>query len=71
MKDATPQAVQAYHKMIHWLIPQLDKSPRLRHFTLGERLEAALLEVLELLVEVAYSQGEDKLRSLRRVNLLL
>jgi hypothetical protein len=64
MKDTTPLAVHACHELILWLIPQLDKFPRVRRFSLGERLEAALLEVLELLVEAAYSRGEDKLRPL-------
>jgi hypothetical protein len=29
MGDQTPQAVQACHELIGWLIPQLDKFPRL------------------------------------------
>jgi len=71
VKDTTSQAVQACHELILWLIPQLDKFPRVRRFTLGERLEAVLLEVLELLVEAAYSRGEAKLRPLKRANLRL
>jgi hypothetical protein len=71
VKDTTPQAVQACHELILWLIPQLDKFPRVRRFTLGERLEAILVEVLELLVEAAYSRGEDKRRPLRKANLRL
>lgn len=71
MKDTTPQAVQACHELILLLIPHLDKFPRVRCFTLGERLEAILLEVLELLVMAAYCRGEDKLRSQRRANLWL
>ena len=41
VRDTTPQAVQACHELLLWLIPQLDKFPRVRRFTLGERLEAA------------------------------
>lgn len=51
--DTTPQAVQAYHALILWMIPQLDKYPRVRRFTLGERLESTLLLVLERLTEAA------------------
>jgi hypothetical protein len=69
MKDTTPQAVQACHELLLWLIPHLDKFPRARRFTLGERLESALLEVLELLVEAAYSKQKQVL--LRRANLRL
>lgn len=53
MDSNVPQAVQACHELLLWLIPQLDKFPRVRRFTLGERLEASLIQVLELLVEAA------------------
>lgn len=39
MKDTTPQAVLACHELLRWLIPHLDKFPRVRRFTLGERPE--------------------------------
>lgn len=67
MTDTTPQAVQACHDLLLWLIPQLDKFPRLRRFTLGERLETRLLTVLERLIEAAYSK--QKKESLARANL--
>jgi len=53
MAPNVPQAVQSCHDLLLWLIPQLDKFPRSRRFTLGERLEAGMLEVLEMLVEPA------------------
>lgn len=69
MKDTTPQAVQACHELLRWLIPYLDKFPRVRRFTLGERLESVLLEVLEATVESAYTR--NKQQSLQRANLRL
>jgi hypothetical protein len=69
MKDKTPQAVQACHELLRWLIPHLDKFPRLRRFTLGERLETTHLEVLELTVESVYSR--QKQATLQRANLRL
>ena len=69
MSDQTPQAVQACHELIGWLIPQLDKFPRQRRFTLGERLEQALLDVLELLLEAAYTRAKEP--ALQRANLRL
>jgi hypothetical protein len=40
MSSATvPQAVQSCHELLLWLIPHLDKYPRVRRFTLGERIE--------------------------------
>lgn len=69
MAPSVPQAVQSCHDVLLWLIPQLDKFPRSRRFTLGERVEGGLLEVLELLVEAAYSRSKDI--PLRRANLQL
>ncbi len=70
-RDAAPRAVQACHDLLVWLIPQLDKFPRVRRFTLGERMETILLEVLELLVEAAFSRDADKRVALKRANLRL
>lgn len=64
-----PKAVQDCHELLEWLIPHLDKFPRLRRFTLGERIETGLLEVLERLIEAAYSR--DKVRVLKQANLRL
>jgi len=69
MRDSTPQAVQACHEILIWLVPHLDKFPRVRRFTLGERLESTLLEVLELLVQAAYTRG--KREALSKANLRL
>lgn len=67
MAANVPQAVQSCHELLLWLIPQLDKFPRTHRFTLGERIEVGLLEVLELLVEAAYTRNKEA--SLRRANL--
>ena len=55
-KANTPKAVSDCHALIVWIVPQLDKLPRLRRFTLGERIENGLLDVLERLLEAAYSR---------------
>ena len=65
-KPNTPQAVQRCHDLIVWLIPQLDHFPRARRFTLGDRLESRLLDILEDLVEAAYSR--QKAGALTRAN---
>ncbi|MDX1654600.1 MAG: diversity-generating retroelement protein Avd [Candidatus Competibacteraceae bacterium] len=70
-EDTTPQAVQSCHDLLAWIIPQIDKFPRSRRFTLGERIESGLLEVLERLVEAAYSRAQVKAQALRRANLRL
>ncbi len=45
LHDRSPQAVQDCHELLAWILPHLDKFPRLRRFTLGERIEFGLLEV--------------------------
>jgi hypothetical protein len=69
MAPNVPQAVQSCHELLLWLVPQLDKLPRARRFTLGERLENGSIEVLELLVEAAYTRNKEV--PLRRANLRL
>jgi hypothetical protein len=63
MTPNVPQAVQSCHDLLVWIIPQLDKFPRSRRFTLGERLEGGLLEILELLVEAGYSRRKESILS--------
>ncbi len=60
MQEKTPQAVQSCHDLILWMLPQLDKFPRVRRFTLGERIENRLLITLEDLVEAAYSRQKKQ-----------
>ena len=67
--DTTPQAVNACHDLLAWMLPHLDKFPRLRRFTLGERIESGLLEVLERLVEAAYTR--ERADVLKTANLRL
>ncbi|MEA3277973.1 MAG: hypothetical protein U9Q81_22345 [Pseudomonadota bacterium] len=62
MSDRTPQAVQDCRELIRWLVPQLDEFLRMRRYTLGERLEQALLDVLELLLEAACTRAKQHRR---------
>ncbi|MCP4699714.1 MAG: four helix bundle protein, partial [Gammaproteobacteria bacterium] len=50
------KAVQDCHELLIWLIPHLDKFPKARRFTLGDRLESRVLSILEDLVEATYSR---------------
>jgi hypothetical protein len=54
MVVGVPQVIQSCHELLLWLIPQLDKIPRSRRFTLGERIEVGVLDVREVLVEAAW-----------------
>ena len=64
-----PQAVQDCHDLLVWLVPVLDGFPRARRFGLGDRLESAMIDVLEALLEAAYTRNKQD--SLRRANLRL
>lgn len=70
-RTGPPKAVQDCHELLVWLIPHLDKFPRNRRFTLGERLETALIEVLAELVAASYASrpGEDLARANRHLNI--
>lgn len=52
-----PRVVEDVHDCLTWLIPHLDKPPRNRRFTSGERIESGLLDVLEMLVDATYSRA--------------
>ncbi|BBA32746.1 hypothetical protein sS8_0781 [Methylocaldum marinum] len=70
MADTTPKAVDDCHELLRWIIPRLDKFPRSRRFTLGERIETGLLDVLEALTAAAYRQDKRLWQDLanRRIN---
>jgi len=68
-RATTPKAVDDAHALLAWMLPQIDKLPRARKFTLGGRIEEGLLFVLERLIEAAYSR--DKQAALQAANLRL
>ena len=72
MADQSSEPVQAVldcHQLLAWIIPKLDRMPRQRRYTLGERLETLLLQVLENLLEASYSKSSAS--TLKRANLKL
>ena len=58
MAESTPKAIDDCHELLPWIIPHLDKFPRSRRFTLGERIETGLLDMLVALTTAAYSQDK-------------
>jgi hypothetical protein len=62
-------AVTKTYDLTLWLLPHVGKFDRQHRFTLGNRLEEGVLEVLELLVEASYTREKQPL--LRRANLRL
>jgi hypothetical protein len=50
-----------------WLVPTLDKFPRSQKFTVGDRIQAMALDVLEALIAATYTR--DRAQYLRQANL--
>lgn len=69
MKAQTPQAVEACHQLLLWLLPLLNQFPRNQRFSLGERLQGHLLDVLESLLKASWQT--NKKQSLADANISL
>lgn len=67
--NTTPQIVTAIYDLLLYLIPQVSKFPRSERYLLGDRLEAMILDVLEIFLEAAYSR--DKTPLLAKANIKL
>ena len=65
-------AVTKLYDFLLWMIPKLDQFPRSQKFVLGDRIETLMLDILELLIEAAYSKHKQpmlKSASLKLENL--
>lgn len=67
--NAELQVIQKTYDLVLWSCQHIAKFPRSARFTLGERLERRLYDVLEELLQAKYSK--DKQPLLRSVNLNL
>ena len=68
MSDA-PNAIAETYDLLKWLMPVISKFPKDKRYTLGNRIENKLLDILELLLEANYSR--IKLETLKKTNLEL
>ena len=57
------------YDLIRWLMPIISRFPKCKRYTLGQRIEDNLLDILALLLEANYSK--EKLNILKHVNLKL
>ena len=64
-----PAVIVRHYDLLRWLMGRVAKYPRDYRFTLGDRTIALGLDVLEQLLESAYSRS--KAQSLRRADLSL
>lgn len=62
-------ALEAHFQLLRWLLPAVEKFPRSQKFTLGDRIAAIGLEILEDLVEASYTRQRRSI--LTRANLRL
>ena len=62
-------AITKLYDLLLWMIPKLDKFPRSQKFVLGDKIENLTIDILELLIEAAYSK--NKKTALRSANINL
>lgn len=62
-----PKVITSAYDLIKWAISHIVKFPRNQRYTLGERVENKLLDLLELLIQAQYSR--EKAEILRKSNL--
>lgn len=67
--DNSPKAVRDCRELLLWIIPHIDKLPRNRRYTLGEKLEGRLIQVLELLVSAAYAKQKRQFLAQANIDL--
>jgi len=64
-----PPVISRLYDLILWLLKQIPRFPRSHRFVLGDRIQVLVLEVLELLIEAAYTR--DKAALLKRAGIQL
>ena len=62
-------AITRLYDYLLWMVPKLDKFPRSQKFVLGDRIETLILDILDHLIDAAYSK--HKQAALRTANLKL
>ena len=65
----SPKAVQDCRELLLWMIPHIDKLPKNRRYTLGEKLESRIIAVLESLVTAAYAKQKKQILSQANIDL--
>jgi hypothetical protein len=59
-----PKEIDAITKLydyILWIIPKLERFPRGQKFILADRIETLMLDILDLLIEAAYTRNKRSL----------
>ena len=58
--------ILAWYEFLVWMVPKIHNFPGDQRFTLGNRIEDRILEIMELLIRARYSR--DRLDLLTRAN---
>jgi hypothetical protein len=69
MNPEGPNSVTKTHDLIEWFLPIISGFPRNQRYTLGEKLENNLFDILELLIQANYQK--EKLDKLNNANMKL
>lgn len=71
MPDQQPILIQKSYDLLRESIREVNRFPRSHKFTLGDRLQNKLTDLLELYIEAFYSPKEAKPELLRKANIQL
>jgi hypothetical protein len=55
-RDDELPIIRAYYDLLLWLMPKMSKFPREHRFTLGQRMERLLCEILEKLIRAKFTR---------------
>jgi hypothetical protein len=68
-QPSVPVVITKHYDLCLWLVPHINKFPRDHRFTLGDRIVGGLYDILEMLLEAAYTGRKREV--LLRANLKL
>ncbi len=60
-RDEPPILLVKWHDLTRWMLDRVDSFPKNQRFVFGQRLADRVLNILELLVEAAYSSRKADL----------
>ncbi|MBE9580904.1 MAG: hypothetical protein IMF18_04720 [Proteobacteria bacterium] len=52
-------AITKLYDLLLWMVPKLEKFPRSQKFLLADRIENLMLDILDLLIDAAYSRNKE------------
>lgn len=58
-QPTVPIVITKHYDLLLWLMKQVPKFPRSHKFLLGDRIQTQALDILECLIEAAYSKNKQ------------